>query len=101
MPGGIVRGSVVNSTLNSYNNSSDESVRGGSTNSLRGRQLKSKAHHGKNGVEIRNHSSDYHHYSSRVIENYVIGKGTQTSGCLTNDSEEEQKECLNSPESQA
>jgi|LauGreDrversion4_2_1035121.scaffolds.fasta_scaffold305384_1 hypothetical protein len=32
-----VRGSVANSGLNSYNNSSDESARGGSTHSLRGR----------------------------------------------------------------
>jgi hypothetical protein len=37
LPGGAVRGSVANSGLNSYNNSSDESARGGSTNSLRGR----------------------------------------------------------------
>ena len=75
LPGGAVRGSVANSGLNSYNNSSDESARGGSTNSLRGRQLKKRGT-AKTGVELRNRSSDYHHHGYQSIENYVTGRGT-------------------------
>jgi len=31
-----------------------------------------------------------------MIERYANGKGTQTAGCLTNDSEEEQKQAVHS-----
>ena len=58
----MIRGSVANSGLNSYNNSSDESARGGSTNSLRGRQMKTKGT-AKNGIEQRNRSSDNHYHN--------------------------------------